>query len=90
MSVYDEIRTERDYQLGRWGNQEDLTVNTPNDFMSYIVHYGTRWFNGGFAPYPSETVDDYRKSMIKVAALAVAAIEALDTQRETGPAFFEA
>ncbi len=90
MSIYDEIKAERDYQAGRWGNEADLTVNTPNDFAAYIAHHSTRWFAGGFTPYPTPTVDAYRVQMVKVAALAVAAIEALDAQRATsGAAFFE-
>ena len=90
MSIYDEIKAERDYQKKRWGNDTDDTVNTPNDFMAYISHYGTRWFAGGFAPYPKSVVDNYRKHMIKVAALAIGAIESLDRQREKhGNAFYE-
>jgi hypothetical protein len=90
MSVYDEIRAERDYQRDKWGDEADVKVNTPNDFVSYISHHSTRWFNGGFTPYPKTVVDDYRTQMIKTAALAIAAVEALDKQRsDTGSAFFE-
>lgn len=88
--IYAEIKSERDYQLNKWGDKVDLEVNTPNDFVSYIAHHSTRWFNGGFEPYPSHVVDDYRTQMIKTAAIAVAAVEALDKQREQNThAFFE-
>lgn len=89
-SIYEEIRAEREYQKNKWGNKADVEINTPNDFVSYIAHHSTRWFNGGFAPYPTSVVDNYRTQMIKTAALAVAAIEALDSQRaDSGRAFFE-
>jgi hypothetical protein len=90
MSIYDEIRQEREYQKKRWGDDADIKVNTPNDFVSYISHHSTRWFNGGFQPYSNKVVDDFRTQMIKTAALAIAAIEALDKQRtEKGTAFYE-
>ena len=58
--------------------------------MAYIVHYSTNWFNGGFAPYDTATVDEFRVQMIKIAALALAAIESLDRQRvENGAAHYE-
>jgi hypothetical protein len=89
-NILNEIRAEREYQKNKWGDEVDVTVNTPNDFVSYIAHHSTRWFDGGFTPYTSDVVDTYRKQMIKTATLAVAAVEALDKQRETnGQAFFE-
>lgn len=89
-SILDEIKTEREYQVTRWGNAADDTKNTPNDFVTYISHHATRWFNGGFAPYGKTAMDIYRKQMIKTATLAIAAIESLDRQRaEKGTAFFE-
>lgn len=88
--IYDEIKEEREYQANKWGTKADKEINTPNDFVSYIGHHSTRWFNGGFTPYCTDTVDTFRKQMIKVAALAVAAVEALDEQREeAGAAFYE-
>lgn len=88
--IFAEIKAEREYQKNKWGNEADVTINTPNDFVAYITHYASRWFKGGFTPYPSSIVDDYRTHMIKTAALAVAAIEALDSMRsDEGRAFFE-
>jgi hypothetical protein len=90
MNIYDEIKNEREYQNDKWGTKADLEVNTPNDFCAYIAHHSTRWFKGGFVPYDSETVDNFRTQMIKTAALAIAAIEALDKQRElNGKAHYE-
>lgn len=89
-NILSEIREEREYQKNKWGTDADVTLNTPNDFVSYIAHHSTRWFDGGFEPYAPEVVDAYRTQMIKTAALAVAAVEALDAQRgDGGSAFFE-
>lgn len=89
-NIFNEIDLERQYQEQKWGNDIDDTVNKPNDFIAYINHYGTRWFNGGFAPYPPEAINKFRESMIKTAAIAVAAVESLDRQRtENSHAHYE-
>ena len=88
--ILDEISDEREYQEGKWGNDADDQINTPNDFIAYMNAYSTRWFPGGFTPYTPETVDAFRKSMVKTAAIAVAAIESVDRQRdEAGHTFYE-
>lgn len=89
--IFDEVRAEREYQDKRWGHNADDTVNSPNDFVAYIAHYATRWLAGSLPPkYSTSVLNTYRKQMIKVAALAVAAIESLDRQRvANGKAFFE-
>lgn len=74
----DDIKNEREYQVNKWGTRADLEVNQPNDFVAYIAHHSTRWFKGGFAPYSRDTLEDFRAQMVKVAALAVAAIESVD------------
>lgn len=90
MSVYDEIRAEREYQVNKWGTDADDTVNTPNDWVAYISHHASRWFKGGFLPYTGGNVEDFRTQMVKTAALAVAAVESLDRQREAnGKPFYE-
>lgn len=88
--ILKEVATERDYQEGKWGNETDDSVNTPNDFVSYVAAYSTKWFPGGFLPYNPVTVEAFRTSMVKTAALAVAAVESIDRQRETlGHTFYE-
>lgn len=85
-----EVANERHYQEGRWGNTADDTKNKPNDFVAYIAAHSTRWFQGGFDPYPAAGVDAFRDQMIKVAALAVAAVESVDRQRDAnGRTFYE-
>lgn len=89
-AIFNAIDKEREYQETRWGNTADDTKNTPNDYAAYIAHHSTRWFTGGFAPYSQSAVDTFRAQMIKVAAIAVAAIESLDRQRAaSGKAFYE-
>lgn len=88
--ILKEINAEREYQVNKWGNDADDTKNSPNDFVAYISHHASRWFNGGFAPYDAATVAAFRKQMIKTAALAVAAIESLDRQtRDVGAPFYQ-
>jgi chaperone required for assembly of F1-ATPase len=89
-AILNEITNERLYQEEKWGNTTDDTVNTPNDFVSYIGAYSTKWFPGGFPPYTEETVANFRKSMMKVAALAVAAVESVDRQQAAnGRTFYQ-
>lgn len=90
-NVYDLIREEREYQHEKFGTEADDTMNTPNDFIALISQFATKKLPNGFLPYNPETVDGFRNSMVKVAALAVAAVESVDRQRsEAGHAFYEA
>jgi hypothetical protein len=70
-NIFVEISNERDYQDGKWGKEND-DRNTPNDWIAYI----TAW-TGKAYKYPS-CKDNFRKNMVKVAAIAVAAVEACD------------
>lgn len=89
-TIYDEVKQEREHQIQKWGITPDDTLNTPNDWISYIARYATTWFTGVFPPYPGQTVDSFRTSMIKVAAIAIAAVESIDRQRNaTGKTFYE-
>ena len=86
MSVYDEIKAERDYQDGKWGHVKDDTLNTPFHWVTWIVKSAIAFTDGTWSP----SADSFRKAMLKVAALAVAAVESLDRQRaENGKAFYE-
>lgn len=89
-SIYAEIESERAYQRQRWGNKTDDTINTPWMWVAYIAAYSTKWMVGSFAPLGEETVDDFRKKMIKTAAVAVAAVESIDRQQSAnGKTFYE-
>lgn len=69
-AVLAEIRHERNYQTDKWGNEFD-DKNTVNDFTAYITKYA------GNAAFATCTADQ-RTQLVKVAALAVAAIETID------------
>lgn len=72
--IINEIETERKYQIAKWGNDMD-DRNTPFNWASYITNYATRDLIGD----PANTDEaKFRISMVKVATLAVAAIEAID------------
>lgn len=89
MNIYDEIAAERNYQVEKWGNEADDTVNTPWMWCCYIASYSTRWMNGSFMLRTS-TVDNFRAAMIKTAAICVAAVESIDRQNAAnGKQFYE-
>jgi hypothetical protein len=90
MSVYDEIQVERGYQDSRWGTANDDKFNTPWMWVAYIARYSTTWMNGQFLPVGDYAVNNFRASMVKVAAIAVAAVESIDRQRiVNGKTFYE-
>lgn len=90
MSIYDEIKAEREYQDKRWGHVVDDTQNTPWMWVAYIAAYATKWMVGTFTPLGAKVGDDFRAKMIKTATIAVAAVESFDRQRaENGKAFYE-
>ena len=90
MTVYDEIASERAYQEGLWGNEADDKLNTPWMWTAYITGYASKWMVGTFLPLKRPVTDSFRKCMIKVAALAVAAVQSIDRQRaEDGKTFYE-
>lgn len=76
-NIFAEIEFERGYQDGRWGTEFD-DKNTANDWVTYITHYATK-----AAPLTLD-VENFEEQMMKVAALAVAAIEV--SRRNGGPA----
>ena len=88
-AIFKEIDEERNYQTERWGDGTDDMVNTPWKWATYIGLYSTRWMDGSFR-LRDNTVDAFRKCMIKTAAICVAAVESLDRQRAAnGRAFYE-
>lgn len=86
--VLTEIKVERQYQVSRWGNEADDTLNDPHKWQTWITHYSTKWTAGQFNITP-EMGEDFRESMIKVAAIATAAVESYDRQlQENGKIFY--
>lgn len=73
-NIIKSIVAERQYQEAKWGNDFDDT-NTNSQWANYISHYANRNLIGVKADQSDEA---FRESMVKVATLAVAAIQALD------------
>lgn len=90
MSVYDEIRVEREAQDAKWGGATHDDRHVPTDWLRFIaehlakalgckaeildeVHWFTVRISGSVDGMPA-----YRRQLIRVAALAVAAIESHD------------
>jgi hypothetical protein len=69
--IFDEIHIERVYQDSIWGGPAHDDKNTSHDWIAYIVYY----LGKAIAPWKPHV---FRINMIKVAALAVAAIEWID------------
>lgn len=71
-----DINDERVYQDDKWGTEFD-DKNTVNDFAIYICRYAS---NAAFVEeaVKASAVAAQRNQLIKVAALAVAAIETID------------
>jgi hypothetical protein len=89
-SIYHEIEKERIYQEGKWGNDADDVHCNPNDWVAFISKYSSKWQAGELMPLSHMTIEAFRTSMIKTAALAVAAIESLDRQtQQHGKPFYE-
>lgn len=74
--IFKEISAERKYQDKKWGGPEHDDLNTCNNWVAYITKYSTGWAWKISPP----TLVEFRRSMVKVAALAVAAIEAVDRE----------
>ena len=77
-----ELELERGYQKDRWGTEADDKLNTPWMWAAYIGQYATKWMRGTFLPLQSSVTNDFRSCMIKVATLAIAAVESIDRQRK--------
>jgi hypothetical protein len=90
-AILNEVNLERVSQEHRWGNDTDDTKNTPWMYTAYIAQYAGSWMRGKFLPLAKSDTDLFRTAMLKVAALAVAAVESIDRQRagERGRPFYE-
>ena len=73
--VFKEITKEREKQDKQWGGQVHDDTHNPSDWLVYMMK-----FMGRAAQYPFDA-GIYRDCMIKIAALAVAAVESLDRFR---------
>jgi len=80
--ILDEIVAEREYQDGKWGAAFD-DANTVNDWAAYLGIYT------GKATAITAPPAERRRQMLKVAAIAVAAVEAFDRNGCFAPRHYE-
>jgi len=82
--IFGEINAERDYQDEKWGSEFDNS-NTLNDWATYITIYLGHAAN-------MDNINDsetQRSHMLKVAALAVAALETFDRNKGFAPRHYD-
>ena len=72
--VLAEVEKERDRQREKWGDDFD-DANTQQDWAAFIMHYTAVGITSRLGAAPGRS---FREAMLKVATLAVAAIEAHD------------
>lgn len=77
MDVYDEIKAERERQDQQWGGTEHDREHPPDEWVMLIKAYLDKAPTGSELAH-TNYADEYRKRLIQVAALAVAAVEAWD------------
>lgn len=74
-SQVEELKTEREYSISRWEEETDANIkafddaHTQNDWIAYLCKYATR---------SKGEQDAWRKDLIKVANIALAAASAYD------------
>ena len=73
--IFDEICRERISQDKKWGGSTHDDQHSIFDWVIFIRHHTNRAVGG-------RAEDDYRKQMVRVAALAVAAIQAFDRKHQ--------
>lgn len=89
-AILREVMKEREYQEEKWGNSSDDENNTPFHWCAWIGRYMYEWTFGGWGAFKAHQVDNFRRCMVQVAAMAVAAIESVDRQRDaSGRTFYE-
>lgn len=81
--VLHEILDEREHQDAKWGGPTHDDTHSPADFCRFIREHEVR-AEQALGGEPVREFDDFRRQMLRVAALAVAAIESWD--REWRPA----
>jgi hypothetical protein len=72
LTIYEEIQLERQKQDKEWGGPMHDDNHNPHDWITYIVKHLGKSITWPF------NMDTFRYQMIRVAALAVAAIEWTD------------
>lgn len=76
-TVYDEILAERDRQDAKWGGPTHDDAYSQENWLNYIASHNVR-------AAMSENPFVYRKQLVRIAALAVAAVESCDRKKAAG------
>ena len=71
MTIYDEIKKERKEQDAKWGGPAHDDEHIPAEWRRFIIYHAN-------LPFMVGEKEDFRYQMVRVAALAVAAIESID------------
>jgi hypothetical protein len=71
-AVLADVSAERDAQDAKWGGNDHDDDHVQSDWLHYIREHTNR----------AEVCADFRRQMVRVAALAVAAIESYDREAE--------
>lgn len=76
LNIYDEVMRERIAQMEEWGGPDADDSNTKLDWVAYITkHVGKALTN-------PVNIDIFRYQMVRVAALAIAAVASVDRQKK--------
>ena len=79
-SIFEEIQKERAYQDTKWGGPPHDDEHTVRDWVFFIVGYLGKIVISPETNWGRNEIN-VRRYFVKVAALAVAALEALDRRR---------
>ena len=82
LNLYRDIEKELEYARQQWGNEFD-SKNTLNDWVTYIVMYA------GDAAKMKTTPNEAEQKLIKVAGLAISALENLRANGQFAPRHYE-
>lgn len=74
MRVINDVKNERIRQDSKWGGQQNDDCNTCAEWCDWVIAYAT-WAK---MMARMDSTEKYRRRMIQVAALAVAAVESHD------------
>ncbi len=79
-AILSEVGEERARQDAEWGRDHD-DGHTQSDWVALLTRHAGLAVNDGVT---TEDADRYRRQLVRVAALAVAAVESLDRKRRAG------
>lgn len=75
--IYREVDAERDRQDAQWGGPAHDDEHQGSDFVRFVREHTDHARNAIHAG----ALDEFRKQLVEIAALAVAAVESLDRKR---------